>query len=278
MKRRLLLSGLVLLALAVITPLAQAIDSDADTSPSVAAVIIDGQTAEFKVPTFVQNSTTYVSLREFSMAMGADGVSWNNGTAVVAGPSLTMTAVVGDMYLVANGRYLFVPDKCQAVFGSVMAPIRVLCKAFDAEVTWDEASRKILVTSGSGAILPGSSFYDQNDLYWMSRIIYAEAGGESLTGKIAVGGVVMNRLKSPDFPKTIYDVIFDRRFGTIQFTPIASGTIYNTPSEECIIAAKIALDGGNTAGNSLYFASTTNCWAGRNRPMSMTIGHHYFYA
>ena len=240
--------------------------------------MIDGQTAEFRIPLFVENSATYVSLREFSMAMGADTVSWMSGTATVSAPNLTVTATVGNMYLVANGRYLFLPDKCQTAFGSVMVPIRVLCKAFDAAVTWDEATKTIFVTKGSGAIKPDSVFYGETDLYWMSRIISAEARGESLSGKIAVGGVIMNRLKSPDFPKTVYDIIFDRRFGTIQFTPVSNGAIYNTPSEECIIAAKIALDGGNTAGDSLYFAATTNCWAGRNRPMSMAIGNHYFYA
>jgi N-acetylmuramoyl-L-alanine amidase len=278
MKKHLLLSGLVFLVLTAFTPLAQAIDTDADTSPAVAAVVIDGQTAELHVPLFVQDSATYVSLREFSLAMGADNVTWMSGTVAVAAPGLTATVTVGDMYLVANGRYLFIPDTCQLVNGSVMVPVRVLCKAFDASVAWDGETKTILVTKGSGAIAPGSDFYEKTDLYWMSRIIYAEAGCESFTGKIAVGGVIMNRLKSPDFPKTVYDIIFDRRFGTIQFTPVSSGTIYNTPTEECIKAAKIALDGGNTAGDSLYFAATTNCWAGRNRPLSMAIGHHYFYA
>ena len=278
MKKRLLLSGLVLLALAAFTPLAQAIDIDSDTPPPVAAVRIDGQAAEFKVPLYVQNSATYVSLREFSEAMGAESVVWDDGTVTVAAPNLAIMVTVDDMYLAANGRYLFIPDRCQLVSGRVMVPIRVLCKAFDASVTWDETTKTVLVTKGSGAITPGSVYYDETDLYWMSRIIYAEAGCESLTGKIAVGGVIMNRLRSPDFPKTVYDIIFDRRFGTIQFTPVYSGTIYNTPTEECIIAAKIALDGGNTAGDSLYFAATTNCWAGRNRPLSMSIGNHYFYA
>jgi N-acetylmuramoyl-L-alanine amidase len=87
----------------------------------------------------------------------------------------------------------------------------------------------------------------------------------------------MNRVASPIFPDTVHEVIFDKQYG-IQFTPAYSGAIYNTPSEECIIAAKIALDGGNTAGNSLYFASSKNCWAARARPFAMTIGGHYFYA
>jgi N-acetylmuramoyl-L-alanine amidase len=152
-----------------------------------------------------------------------------------------------------------------------------MCKAFDAAVEWDSAASSIIITKGSGAIIPSSVFYDETDLYWMSHIIYAEAGCESFAGKIAVGGVVMNRINSPEFPDTVYSVVFDKRYG-VQFTPAYSGAIYNKPSEECVIAAKIALDGGSTAGESLYFAATTHCWAGRNRPYAMTIGNHNFYA
>jgi N-acetylmuramoyl-L-alanine amidase len=199
------------------------------------------------------------------------------GTATVTAPNLSLAATVGNIYLVANGRYLFIPDSCRLVNGHVMVPIRAMARAFNAAVNWNDDTRIVSVTKGSGAITPGSVFYDKTDLYWMSRIIFAEARGESLKGKIAVGGVIMNRIASPLFPDTVYDVIFDKHYG-VQFTPAYSGAIYNTPSEECIIAAKVALDGGNTAGSSLYFAATTHCWAGRSRPFAMTIGHHYFYA
>lgn len=278
MKKRLLLSGLVLALLITVTPVAAAsVDIGLDNPPKEITICIDGQPTEQTIPTLLVDSTTYVSILEFSTAMGAESVTTENGTAVVTAPGLTMQATAGNMYLVANERYLFVPNNCILINYSVMAPIRVLCKAFDAAVEWDSASYSINITRGTGAIIPGSEFYDETDLYWMSRIIYAEAGGESLAGKIAVGGVVMNRIKSPEFPDTVYSVVFDRRFG-VQFSPAYNGGIYNRPTEECVIAAKIALDGGNTAGESLYFASTIYCWAQRNRPFAMTIGNHNFYA
>jgi N-acetylmuramoyl-L-alanine amidase len=277
MKKRLFLWGLILLMIAVLTPLAAAIDFSAYGPPQGISVTIDGQPANLRIPVFMINSATYVPIRDFSTALGADGVSWDSGTATVTAPNLTITATVGQVYLVANGRYLFVPDTCILAYESVMVPVRVLAKAFGASVAWDQATQTVSVARGSGAIKPAGEFYDKTDLLWMSRIIQAEAGGESLIGKIAVGGVVMNRIASPIFPDTVYDVVFDRHYG-VQFTPAYSGAIYNTPSEESVIAAKIALDGGNTAGDSLYFASTTHCWAGRSRPFAMTIGHHYFYA
>jgi N-acetylmuramoyl-L-alanine amidase len=53
---------------------------------------------------------------------------------------------------------------------------------------------------GGGAIESGDTWYDEEDLYWLSRIISAEARGESLEGQIAVGNVVLNRMKSDRWP------------------------------------------------------------------------------
>lgn len=277
MKKLLLLSGLVFSLLLVVTTFAVAENNISDTPSTVVTICIDGQSAELTTSPILLDSTTYVSIRDFSMAMGADNVSWDNGTAAVFAPDLNVTATVGNIYLVANGRYLFVPNGCLMVNNVMMVPVRVMAKAFDASIEWDGGTHTVYVTKGSGAITPGSNFYDKDDLYWMSRIINAEARGERLTGKIAIGGVIMNRIASPLFPDTVYDVIFDKQYG-VQFTPAYSGAIYNTPSEQCIIAAKIALDCGNTAGDSLYFTSTSNCWAAKARPFAITIGNHSFYA
>lgn len=277
MKKRILLSGLLVLALlATLMPLAIA-STGTDIQPKGVPVYIDGVPADLEPASFILNGVTYVSIRGFSMAMGAENVTWNNGTATVYAPNLTATATEGNIYLVANDRYLFVPNGCILQSDSMMAPVRVLAKAFGAFVAWSEEEQAVYVTKGHGAIESGYTFYDETDLYWLSRIISAEARGESLVGKIAVGSVIMNRIASPIFPGTIYDVIFDRRYG-VQFTPAYSGAIYNIPNEESLIAAKIVLDGGNTAGASLYFASTKNCWAAKSRPFAMTIGNHFFYA
>ena len=91
------------------------------------------------------------------------------------------------------------------------------------------------------------------DIYWLARIIEAEAGGESYKGKVAIGNVILNRVNSKDFPNTIYNVIFEYYGNIPQFSPVADGTIYNTPSEESINAAKDALNGARPVGNSTYF-------------------------
>lgn len=126
-----------------------------------------------------------------------------------------------------------------------------------------------------------SLFTDYNDaVYWLSRIIEAEAGGEPFKGKVAVAEVILNRVKSDEFPDTIWAVIFDDEFG-IQFEPVANGTIYNTPSDESIKAAKTALSGSNYVGNCLYFLNPTiaeSNWITKNRDYYTTIANHEFYA
>jgi N-acetylmuramoyl-L-alanine amidase len=275
--KKLLVSGFLVVVLTVTAvPVAAAEFSKAD-NPSNVSISIDGSAPSRSIYSMILQSTTYVSIRDFAEAMGAASVTWDDGIATVSAPGLYITAKVGDKYVVANGRYLFVPHACIQVNKRVMVPVRVLAKAFDAEINWDDATRTVYIKSGTGAIVPGSVYYDSTDLYWLSRIINAEARGECLEGKIAVGAVVMNRVNTPGFPKTVYDVIFDKAHG-VQFTPAYNGAIKKTPSEECVIAAKIVLDGGNTAGESLYFSSTTKCWAAKARPYETTIGNHTFYA
>jgi len=124
-----------------------------------------------------------------------------------------------------------------------------------------------------------SAEYSESDLYWLSRIIEAEASGESQQGKIAVGNCVINRTKSHEFPNSIYDVIFDRKHG-VQYQPTANGRIYNTPSDESVQAAKDALNGHSVVGNALYFCSVRVApysWASKNRKYLTTIGNHVFY-
>ncbi|AOY75280.1 cell wall hydrolase [Clostridium formicaceticum] len=118
------------------------------------------------------------------------------------------------------------------------------------------------------------------NVYWLSRIIHAEAGAEPYTGKVAVGNVVLNRVHSREFPNTIYNVIFEYYKNIPQFSPVADGTIYNTPSQESIQAAHDALSGSRPVGNSTYFFNpnkATGQWIVANKRYVTRIGNHVFY-
>lgn len=228
----------------------------------------------------VSSNTTYVPLRAAAQMLRPDAViTWENNQGVVRTPDLTLTARPGSLYVNANGRMLFTAYGVKAENGSVMIPIRVLAKALGATVGWDGSRSLITLQSGSGTIQSGNSFYDADAVYWLSRIIHAESEMEPLTGKIAVGNVILNRVQSPDFPDSVYGVIFDSRWGG-QFEPVKNGTIYNTPSADSILAAKLCLDGANVVGSSLFFlnpAISSNFWMMQNKSHVTTIGNHQFY-
>lgn len=227
---------------------------------------------------YVESGTTYVSLRMVSQVLAPRAqITWENGTAAVRCEGLSLEAVPGQKWIVANGRYLYVPGGVRIREGRVLVPVRVLAEAFGAQVEWSGETGLISVCSGSGA---KTAAYDSEELYWLSRIISAESRGESLEGQIAVGNVVLNRVRSREFPDTIYGVIFDGRWGG-QFEPVRNGTIYQTPTPLSIIAAKLCLEGADVAGESLYFLDPVkagNLWTTQNRPYVMTIGVHDFYA
>ena len=128
-------------------------------------------------------------------------------------------------------------------------------------------------------MVKSDSAYDYEDLYWLSRIISAEAKGESFTGQIGVGTVVLNRVRSSQFPNTIKGVVFDQKYGT-QFTPVANGTIYDAPTQSAVVAAKMCLDGYTLSGSVLYFLNpriATSSWIQNNRKYAFRVGNHDFY-
>ena len=79
----------------------------------------------------------------------------------------------------------------------------------------------------------GNSDYTSSDLYLLAKCIYGEARGESYTGQVAVGAVVLNRVKSSQFPNTISGVIYQKG----AFTAVSDGQINLTPNQTAINAA-----------------------------------------
>lgn len=225
--------------------------------------------------------TTYAPLRAVSetLCAGAE-VSWDGESAYVSASGLYLVCRPGEDYISANGRALYVPDGVKLINGLTLVPVRVLAKAFGCEVGWDGERAVASMGVSRGYIESGSRFYSSDEVYWLSRIIEAESGGEPFDGKIAVGETVLNRVKSSDFPDTIYGVIFDDEWG-VQYQPVSNGAIYNTPSADSVLAAKLCLDGAEITGGALFFLNpekATNLWIVENREYIMSIGGHDFYA
>ncbi len=125
-------------------------------------------------------------------------------------------------------------------------------------------------SSSSGS---SSSSYNSN-LNLLARLIYGEARGESYTGQVAVGAVVMNRVKSSSFPNTISGVIYQSG----AFDAVRDGQINLSPNSTATKAAQDALNGWDPSYGAIYYfnpATATNKWIW-SRPMTVTIGKHRF--
>jgi spore germination cell wall hydrolase CwlJ-like protein len=118
---------------------------------------------------------------------------------------------------------------------------------------------------------------DSEDLDLLARLITAEAQGEPYKAQVAIGAVVLNRVKSSDWPDSIKAVIYQKIGGYYQFTPVVNGWIDKPAEAECIKAAKEALSGADpTNGAQFYYDdTTTNEWI-LAKPVSIQIGHMIF--
>ena len=119
-----------------------------------------------------------------------------------------------------------------------------------------------------------SSSSNSSDINLLSRIIYSESRGEPYAGQVAVGAVVLNRVKSSSFPNSIAGVIYQSG----AFDAVSDGQINLTPNSTAKKAAQDALNGwGPTYGAIYYFnpRTATNKWIW-SRPMTVTIGKHRF--
>ena len=228
------------------------------------------------------DGVTFVPLRRFCEIFAPDGtMTWNGSTSTARfrTNTLDLSVTVGKLYITANGHALYTVGAVRNLGGHLYVPIRPLARAFAAALKWDAAACAVDLTRSSGSSAIARASYDADEVYWLSRIISAEASVEPFVGQIAVGNVVLNRVRSREFPNTIYGVIFDRKHGT-QFSPVAFGTIYESPEPSCVIAAKICLEGYSVTDTALYFFDpdlSTSDWISRNCVFEFRIGSHEFY-
>ncbi len=125
-------------------------------------------------------------------------------------------------------------------------------------------------SGGSG----GVNGYTSSDVYLMAKAIYAEGRGESYTGQVAIGAVIMNRVKSPQFPNTIAGVIYQKG----AFTAVDDGQINLEPNDTAYRAARDAMNGWDPTYGCLYYynpAVATSSWIFSRQTVTV-IGKHVF--
>ncbi len=133
------------------------------------------------------------------------------------------------------------------------------------------AGPKTLLYLGLGG---SSSNTNQNDLYLLAKVIAAEGRGEGYTGQVAIGAVVLNRVKHPSFPDSVSGVVYQEG----AFTCVRDKNWSTEPSSTSKKAAQDALNGWDPSGGAIYYynpAKTTNTWM-KSRPVIVVIGSHVF--
>ncbi len=135
------------------------------------------------------------------------------------------------------------------------------------------SSYEALAGINEGAV-EGANGFTSSDVYLLAKTIYAEGRGEPYTGQVAIGAVVLNRIRSDEFPNTVSGVVYQKH----AFTAVSDGQINLTPNDTAMRAAKDALSGWDPTGGALYYynpAIATSAWI-FDRQTVTVIGKHVF--
>ena len=203
-----------------------------------------------------QGTVTASSLRvrkEPSMDAGQIGTMKQGSRVEILGQE-------GDWYQVSCGE-----DSAYMFAEYIQIEETTALSVAEYETQQKEKEQAVQQVSQTGASMSASD----SELALLAAIIQCEAGGESNTGKVAVGAVIMNRVRSSQFPNSITEVVYQSG----QFSPVASGILSSVLSQgarsDCYQAAQEALAGSNPIGSALYF----NSGSGRGQQ----IGNQHFY-
>ena len=120
----------------------------------------------------------------------------------------------------------------------------------------------------------GGSTYTSSDLYLLAKTIYAEGRGEPYAGQVAIGAVILNRVRSSAFPNSVSGVVYQKG----AFTAVSDGQINLSPDTTAMSAAQDAVNGWDPTGGAIYYynpAVATSSWIFSRKTVTV-IGKHVF--
>ena len=153
------------------------------------------------------------------------------------------------------------------------APAKTEPKAETASAAPAKAASKAPVKAAASTAVKKAA-YSESDLDLLARLITAEAQADPYEAQVAVGAVVLNRVKSDSFPNTLREVIYQNIDGYYQFAPVVNGWINKPAEPDSIKAAKEAFNGKDPTNGALFYYdnTTTNTWI-TQKPVSIRIGN-----
>lgn len=195
--------------------------------------------------------------------------------------SLWVAATVEPAYAAGQAKYTVVPgDNLYDIGIEHGVSADALMKANGLGSTIIHPGQVLIIPGKAASVKQvsrGSARYTQAELNLLARLINAEAASESYLAKVAVGAVVLNRVKSSEFPNSIAAVINQSQNGTYQFTPVYNGSINRPAGPDSLRAAREALSGVDPTGGALFFfESRVTDGHLRSRTVSKVIGKLVF--
>jgi len=236
---------------------------------------------------YERNGEIYIPVQALCRFAGTS-IGFEGGTPedvlYYSGSRLRLEIYGKDEYVSANGRYFYAPGGAVEIDGRLCLPADTAARIFSCRAQVDREGGRVDIDTSELAIVTGGidhymSLADAEDIFWLARILYAEAGLQGLEGMLAVGQVVFNRMADPRYPNTVFDVVFDREGGQ-QFTPVQEGSVFYEPSELAKVAAYMCYEGYDLVGDSLYFVNPNagdSSWFRSNKVYYTTVGLHDFY-
>ncbi|MBH1941794.1 LysM peptidoglycan-binding domain-containing protein [Mobilitalea sibirica] len=217
------------------------------------SITIFSSTAHAAVYTIVPNDSLYKIGQLFNTSISTLKTD-NNLSSDWIFPGQTLN-VRAESYTVQNGDSIYLIAK---KFGVPVTSLRQANNKWDNLIYPGQQITIPTVKPVGGTVIP----YTNAEVDLLARLIMAEAGGEEYAAMVAVGGVVVNRVQSPDWPSTITSVIYHVSGGYHQFTPVKNGFIEKPASDASIRAAWAALYGSDPSKNAMFYFddSSTNQW------------------
>ena len=183
------------------------------------------------------------------------------GISVITSPNI-FAATLTNTYTVRSGDCL---SSIAYKYGESLNNLRKSNNKWDDSIFPEQVLNVTVTTSSAVSQNKSMSIkYTSSDVDMLSRLITAEAQGESYSAQVAVGAVVVNRVKSSFFPNSINDVINQKTNGNYEFTPVLNGNINKPANASAVKAAYEALSGNDPTNKALFFYSG-------NAPKALTL-------
>lgn len=242
---------------------------------------INGTPISVDTNPYIKNSRTYVPVRFIAEAFNMS-VQWipEENKTVLTDEQHKIEMWIGSNKIIVDGEVKQMDVNVEGYLGRTMVPVRYLAEIMGFTVKWDDYTYSVELNK-DGVAVPASSVlnrsYTDEDIIWLARIVHVEGKNLSLDGKVAIANVILNRTKDPNFPDTIYDVIFDKKYAK-QFPPAHKpGFSELKPDKSCVIAAKMALEGINNIDKCLYFNDGPFSSKPKNSLYKVIDGEYFYY-